>query len=112
MTGDGVGDDDLSWGYDGVRQRVWHGGNDERGVKYGKGDRPWREGDVVGCYLDTEAAEMRFALNGKDLGSAFDAEKVIVPRVGAFTSVVLLQLVVHGLVAEDNFVYFCKNGGG
>lgn len=76
MTGDGVGDDDLSWGFDGVRQRVWHGGNDERGTKYGKGDKPWREGDVVGCYLDTASAQMRFAVNGKDLGPAFDAEKV------------------------------------
>ena len=91
MTGDGVGDDDLSWGYDGVRQRVWHGGNDERGVKYGKGAKSWSEGDVVGCYLDTEAAEMRFALNGKDLGSAFDAAKVFVLGVGSFTSIIFLR---------------------
>lgn len=33
--------------------------------------RRWRLGDVIGVLVDTDLCEMRFSMNGEDLGSAF-----------------------------------------
>ena len=56
----GIGDDCYSFGYDGWRQRKWHGGNttgtttgtsgDGLGEVYGEGIT-WGAGDTVGCLL-------------------------------------------------------------
>ncbi|KAH8071081.1 hypothetical protein JL721_4512 [Aureococcus anophagefferens] len=57
-SGDGVGDDKLSWGVDGIRAKKWH-----------DGDRPyatakWKDGDVVTAAADLATGDLRFAVNG------------------------------------------------
>lgn len=62
--GDGAGDDDASWAFDGCRQRIWTAGEAKA---YGAA---WAAGDVIGCLLDRGA--LRFSRNGRDLGVAFE----------------------------------------
>ena len=67
-SGDGCGDDAHSWSYDGMRLKKWHSGN------HAYSSTRWNVGDIVGCSIDCDAdagAEMRFYLNGEDLGVAF-----------------------------------------
>ncbi len=90
-TGDGVGDDLVSYGYDGSRGLKFHGGEEEK--VYGpssedtKGVTGWKSGDVLGSYCKfSESSERRegddsstinisveigYTLNGLDLGIAF-----------------------------------------
>lgn len=91
--GDGVGDTDHSWAYDGFRQRCWHSGLDkEYGNTSDEGSSAWQAGDVVGCCLQfvpeksssgvgTDGCSsssgsrqvsgcVRYSLNGVDLGVA------------------------------------------
>ncbi len=70
-TGDGVGDDGLSWGVDGQRVLKWHEG------PKGRFGGLWQEGDVVGLACDLRADRMRMlvSLNGDfapPYGAAFD----------------------------------------
>mmetsp|Transcript_52661 Transcript_52661/g.111858 ORF Transcript_52661/g.111858 Transcript_52661/m.111858 type:complete len:445 (-) Transcript_52661:94-1428(-) len=80
-TGDGVGDDAASFGYDGSRGLKFHDGKE---VAYGRVEnggekRPaeWKAGDVLGCWCryadadDGKAIEIGYALNGVELGVAF-----------------------------------------
>jgi hypothetical protein len=60
-SGDGVGDDGVSWGVDGVRQRKWHKGEDDYPFE-------WKAGDVVGLACDLEAMQVLVSVNG-----SFDA---------------------------------------
>src|SRR4051794_31255564 len=62
----GVGDDDLSFAYDGCRCKKWNGDNTS-----GYGLR-WKEGDVVGCAVDLEGNTMTFTLNGQNMEVAFE----------------------------------------
>ncbi|CAM9356733.1 unnamed protein product [Ectocarpus sp. 12 AP-2014] len=62
--GQGVGDHMHSWAFDGFRQKRWCVSSAPYGER-------WRAGDVVGVLLDTGLQEMRFSLNGRDLGVAF-----------------------------------------
>ena len=62
--GQGVGDHPHSWALDGYRCKRWNGSSEEYGVR-------WRIGDVVGCLLDLDTMQMRFYLNGDDLGIAY-----------------------------------------
>jgi Ca2+-binding EF-hand superfamily protein len=73
--GNGVGDplsSGQSWGYDGCGQlKLNHGA-----TPYPDGTTPeegngWSTGDIVGCFLDLDAGEISFALNGVNLGVAF-----------------------------------------
>jgi hypothetical protein len=66
-TGDGCGDDVYSWAYDGHRCKKWHSG----AQTYSQSR--WTTNDVVTCALDLDVTggEMRFFLNGDDLGVAF-----------------------------------------
>ncbi|CAM9328498.1 unnamed protein product, partial [Scytosiphon promiscuus] len=63
-SGQGVGDAEGSWAFDGFRQKRWCVAS----APYGK---RWRAGDVIGVLLDAGLQEMRFSLNGGDLGVAF-----------------------------------------
>ena len=65
VNGIGVGDHLHSWAYDGYRSSRWTNKSPE---PYG---RRWRSGDIVGALLDLDLLEMRFYLNGEDLGTAF-----------------------------------------
>lgn len=72
-TGEGVGDDKHSWGFDGNRCQKW--GN--AGAKgFGKS---WTSGDVLGCAIDLDAKKVLFGLNGswdKPMGIAFEGDEV------------------------------------
>jgi hypothetical protein len=37
----------------------------------------WRARDIVGVYLDADLLEMRFFVNGQDLGTAFAGYQVL-----------------------------------
>jgi hypothetical protein len=65
-TGDGVGDDAVSYAYDGSRRICLHG---SESVEYGK---IWSIGDVIGCLWDRTNRSLSFSVNGQDLGAAFD----------------------------------------
>nr|CCA15971.1 conserved hypothetical protein [Albugo laibachii Nc14] len=67
--GEGVGDHEHSWSYDGNRQRRWNSGSSSYGDK-------WKPGDVIGCLLDLDTYEMTFFRNGISLGVAFTDCKV------------------------------------
>ena len=55
-----LGDDEDSWAFDGYRLLVrWNR------VHKTWGKKPWKEGDVIGCYLNLDDFEMQFSINGK-----------------------------------------------
>jgi hypothetical protein len=70
-TGDGVGDDAASYGYDGSRGLKFHDGKE---LPYGQ-DQQWKSGDTLGCWcrLDEskQSIEIGYKLNSVDLGVAF-----------------------------------------
>jgi hypothetical protein len=65
ICGQGVGDHMHSWAFDGLRSKKWNVSCDSYG-------RRWRIGDTVGVLVDMDLLEMRFYLNGEDLGPAFE----------------------------------------
>jgi len=78
-TGDGVGDDSVSFGYDGSRKLKFNGGKD---IAYGilqdsKEKEPveWNAGDILSSWCkrstDGKNTEIGYRLNGNDLGVAF-----------------------------------------
>ena len=88
-TGDGVGDDAFSYGYDPNRNKIFHNSQE---FKYGsiveknlnrtnkldtfnsgyddKQEQDKKE-NVIGCWFDTKKNEISFFRNGKSLGRAF-----------------------------------------
>ena len=56
-SGNGIGDDKMSWGFDGSRQCLWHNGSRHFG-EY------WAKGDVLGVACDLEKRTISFCLNG------------------------------------------------
>jgi hypothetical protein len=102
-TGEGVGDDVLSWGVDGDRVMKWHAGE---GSPFGAA---WRAGDVVGLACDLRGAgaggggRMLASLNGdfaSPHGAAFD-----LPPAG------LEGGLCPALTAGDG-LFRCNLGGG
>ena len=86
-TGDGVGDDNASYGYDGSRGLRFHNGKEYvYGSHSGGSDASttiveWKVGDVLGCYCKHQKQvvseciyELGYTLNGIDLGCAFTVE--------------------------------------
>jgi hypothetical protein len=65
VNGQGVGDHTHSWAYDGLRCKKWNVSCEAYG-------RRWRLGDTVGALVDMDLMEIRFYLNGEDLGQAFE----------------------------------------
>ena len=93
-TGDGVGDDSFSFGYDGSRGLKFHNGSEvvygeesnkdeKKKKKTGVVVREWKCGDVLGCWCKRTSAskdndsknggviDIGYLLNGQDLGVAF-----------------------------------------
>ena len=82
-TGDGVGDDNASFGYDGSRKLKFHGGKE---MEYGRLKNSedniemlgWSAGDVLSSWCkrstDAKSIEIGYALNGKDIGVAFSVK--------------------------------------
>ncbi|KAL7522940.1 hypothetical protein ACHAWX_007676 [Stephanocyclus meneghinianus] len=75
-TGDGVGDDAASFGYDGSRGLKFHDGKE---LPYGQ-DLTWKTGDILGCWCilandnddgSEPTVKIGYTLNGLDLGVAF-----------------------------------------
>ena len=56
-AGEGVGDDDDSWGADGARKMLWHSGSAAWDVE-------WADGDVIGVAADLTAGTIWFGKNG------------------------------------------------
>ncbi|CAK8991337.1 E3 ubiquitin-protein ligase hecd-1 [Durusdinium trenchii] len=54
----GVGDDLESWGVDGARQKIWHGG------EAGTFPSSWSKEVVVGCAADLPSGTLQFSTNG------------------------------------------------
>ncbi len=78
-TGDGVGDDSWSYGFDGSRGLTFHGG---KTMKYGKfqskkDENPiqWKDGDVIGCSYNVKKRTIEYSINGESLGVAFEIEQ-------------------------------------
>eukprot|EP00644_Phytophthora_capsici_P016308 jgi/Phyca11/535316/estExt2_fgenesh1_pg.C_PHYCAscaffold_340035 len=86
-TGDGVGDHERSWAYDGARQVKWNGGKDE---EYAATD-PWGKNDVIGCLLDLDEGTVAFTKNGVELGVAFRNVKHTSSDEGFFPAISVEQ---------------------
>ena len=67
-TGNGVGDDSESWGFDGSRRKVWYKGKD---IKY---SGLWRAGDVIGlaCYVNDGPTLIQVSVNGEWMESSLE----------------------------------------
>ena len=61
--GYGIGDDEYSQAYDGCRQLMWYNAACEAQEQLPR----WREGDVVGCFIDIDRQAIVFSLNGAQL---------------------------------------------
>jgi hypothetical protein len=105
-SGDGVGDDKYSYGYDGGRGLIFHNGEEQ---EYGEilddqhvnqSRRLWKQGDVVGCMLNA-MGEIKFSINGIDQGLAFQAPSstLLCPAIS------LNQDVIIGLRMGEPFEY-------
>ena len=70
-SGDGVGDDNASWGADGARKLLWHAGRKPWGEE-------WAAGDIIGCAADCTTGQIWFSKNGvwKICFSGVRAEKL------------------------------------
>eukprot|EP00633_Aureoumbra_lagunensis_P011780 CAMPEP_0197327140 /NCGR_PEP_ID=MMETSP0892-20130614/2466_1 /TAXON_ID=44058 ORGANISM="Aureoumbra lagunensis, Strain CCMP1510" /NCGR_SAMPLE_ID=MMETSP0892 /ASSEMBLY_ACC=CAM_ASM_000538 /LENGTH=481 /DNA_ID=CAMNT_0042821719 /DNA_START=1 /DNA_END=1447 /DNA_ORIENTATION=- len=69
QNGDGVGDDQLSFAYDGCRGLAFNGPDSAKA--YGDQDQSWQANDYICAFLDLDERQIRFSHNGKDLGLAF-----------------------------------------
>jgi hypothetical protein len=65
LVGDGVGDDAASFAVDGSRQMKFHAGQE---TPFGEA---WKAGDRLGCSYEPKKGNLKFSINGKDLGVAF-----------------------------------------
>ncbi|KAL3666761.1 hypothetical protein V7S43_008383 [Phytophthora oleae] len=101
-TGDGVGDHERSWAYDGARQVKWNAGKDEEYVATDS----WSKNDVIGCLLDLDEGTVAFTRNGVDLGVAFRNVKHTSSDRGFFPAISVEQteiLLVN--IGSQPFVY-------
>jgi len=82
-SGNGVGDDSCSYGYDGSRglkfheelpQKVSGKSDGETGLQYASNKR-WRKDDVIGCLLDVDDGIISYSINGEILGQAYTFSK-------------------------------------
>jgi hypothetical protein len=59
--GEGVGDDDVSWGADGARKLLWHKGRNGGESQW---EEQWAAGDVIGLGSDLTTGTIWFGKNG------------------------------------------------
>ena len=107
-TGDGVGDDAVSYAFDGTRTRKFHNGKEE---EYGQICKP---DDVIGCLYNVMTGEISYSKNGKSMGVAFVTEKTrpLVPALSCNQGEILdlhrkrehMKHIPHGCVAIDNLM--------
>jgi hypothetical protein len=64
VCGQGVGDHLHSWAIDGLRTKKWNVSCEPYGTR-------WKVEDVIGVLVDMDLLEMKFFINGVDLGPAF-----------------------------------------
>lgn len=75
-SGDGVGDDNCSWAYDGLRGSKWHNGlNNPYGPR--DGNDGWQAGDVIGCYLEWIESGRNISLFYSVNGIVYDPAHII-----------------------------------
>ncbi|KAG7397339.1 hypothetical protein PHYBOEH_000851 [Phytophthora boehmeriae] len=86
-TGDGVGDHERSWAYDGARQVKWNSGKDEVYAD----DESWSKSDVIGCLLDLDEGTIAFTRNGVNLGVAYGNVKCLSGDKGFFPAISVEQ---------------------
>ncbi|CAH0473325.1 unnamed protein product [Peronospora belbahrii] len=101
-TGDGVGDHERSWAYDGARRVKWNSGKEE---EYATDDL-WRKNDVIGCLLDLDEGTISFTQNGVSLGVAFRNVKHTPSDEGFFPAISVEQteiLLVN--IGSQSFLY-------
>jgi Replication stress response SDE2 C-terminal/Silencing defective 2 N-terminal ubiquitin domain/SPRY domain len=77
--GDGVGDDGASYGVDGTRRLKFHAGTE------GTYELDWKQGDRLGCWVNTNDGTIGFSINGIDCGTAFELEDKTVTLLPAFS---------------------------
>jgi len=66
----GVGDDDFSWSYDGVRGQKFHGNTIGNTQNWQEGTR-WAPGDVIRVCMNIDDGELKFLFNHTDLGTVY-----------------------------------------
>ncbi|CAF0746684.1 unnamed protein product [Adineta ricciae] len=86
----GVGDDKYSWSYDGSRAVFFN----DQGFYSQFNDIRWNENDVCGCGIEINGknTKIKYWLNGKLLGTAFEHDKYIP------LSTTKCNLLPHGLI--------------
>jgi len=57
-TGNGVGDDEFGFAFDGNREMTWP---DKKTIPNSR----WQAGDVIGCAIDIDSRRMSFFINGR-----------------------------------------------
>jgi len=79
----GVGYDDTSYAYDGLRVKRWNQDSHTYGEK-------WAPGDVIGTLINFETKELQFFRNDSPLGVAFKNIK-IGPNLAYFPAISLAE---------------------
>ena len=69
--GQGVGDDSVSWGFDGIRRNLWGDNQIGQSAEDNTYGVEWNNGDVLGLAVDIDNKTMSFFVNGVALGVAF-----------------------------------------
>jgi hypothetical protein len=72
-NGTGAGDDDLSWGFDGKRNRLWCNGEARQA-----GSLKWKDGDVIGLLCDFLNLQMTAFTNGEPSAHVIPIPKDVV----------------------------------
>jgi len=68
----GVGDDDFSWSYDGVRSQKFHGNTTGGNVNQTWQETyKWGPSDVIRVSMNIDEGELKFLYNHNDLGTAY-----------------------------------------
>ncbi|KAI9291458.1 SPRY-domain-containing protein [Neoconidiobolus thromboides FSU 785] len=64
--GVGIGDEEHSFGFDGLRNLNWY-----KGESTLYGINSWKSGDIIGVYIDLDKGSGYYTLNGKELGGTY-----------------------------------------